>query len=170
MDKNKKHIISVLMENQPGALSRLVGLFSARNFNIESLSVAPTDDESLSRLTLTTNVSSEKTDQLIKQLNKLIDVVKVIDVTYSPHIERDFILVKINVTKLEVKEEVLNLVNIFRATIVDVSNDVYVVQLMGTCQKLDAFLEAIDSTMIVEVVRTGVVGMLRGSRALKIST
>lgn len=166
--QNKRHIISVLMENQPGALSRLVGLFSARNFNIESLSVAPTNDESLSRLTLTTKISSDKTDQLIKQLNKLVDVVKVIDVTDSPHVERDVILVKIAVAQPHFKDEVLNLVNIFRGTVVDVGIGIYVVQLIGTVQKLDAFLDAVGSDAIIEVVRTGAIGMLRGNRALKI--
>lgn len=166
--RNKRHVISVLMENQPGALSRLVGLFSARNFNIESLSVAPTNDESLSRLTLTTHIVHEKTDQLLKQLNKLIDVVKVVDVTNAPHIERDVILVKIAIVKPNFKEEVLNLVNIFRGTVVDVSKDTYVVQLIGTVQKLDAFLDAIGSDTIIEIVRTGSIGMLRGSKALKV--
>jgi acetolactate synthase-1/3 small subunit len=168
MKENQRHILSILMENQPGALSRVVGLFSARNFNIESLSVAPTDDDSLSRLTLSTNIAADKLDQVTKQLNKLIDVVKVIDVTHSSHIERDFMLVKVSITKAEIKSEVLNLVNIFRGTIVDVSNEVYVIQLVGTCQKIDAFLEAISPNMIIEVVRTGAVGVLRGNRALKI--
>jgi len=162
-----RRIISVLMENEAGALSRVVGLFSQRSYNIESLTVAPTEDETLSRLTLTTTGDDKVLEQITKQLNKLIEVVKLVDLTDGPHVERELMLVKIRASG-EGRAEVKRTTDIFRGQIVDVGTDLYTVQLTGTSDKLDAFLAAIGRSLIVEVVRSGVSGIARGERMLTI--
>lgn len=162
-----RRIISVLMENEPGALSRLVGLFSQRGYNIESLTVAPTDDATLSRLTLTTSGDEQKIEQVTKQLNKLIEVVKVVDLTEGAHIERELLLVKVKATGAA-RAELKRTADIFRGQIVDVTPTVYTIQLAGTSDKLDAFIEALAETSILEVVRTGVCGIARGEKVLSI--
>ncbi|MFK5893481.1 MAG: acetolactate synthase small subunit [Pseudomonadota bacterium] len=162
-----RHIISILMENEAGALSRVAGLFSARGYNIESLTVAPTEDESLSRMTLVTHGSEDVIEQITKQLNKLVDVVKLSDLNEQrdKHIEREMMLIKIR-TQSVMRDEVNRLVNIFRGRIIDVGETVYTVELTGTSDKLDAFIAAIDSESILETVRSGVMGISRGSSSL----
>lgn len=162
-----RHTISVLLENEAGALSRVVGLFAQRQFNIESLTVAPTDDSSLSRLTLTTVGSDKVIEQITKQLNKLIEVVKLMDLSEGPHIERELMLIKIKAVGNQ-RSEVLRNVEIFRAQVVDVSPTVYTVQLVGASDKLDAFIKVIDTTNILEVVRSGVSGISRGEKVLSL--
>jgi len=162
-----RRIISVLIENEAGALSRVVGLFSQRSYNIESLTVAPTEDETLSRLTLTTRGDDKVLEQITKQLNKLIEVVKLVDLTDGPHVERELMLVKIRASG-EGRDEVKRTTDIFRGQVVDISADLYTVQLTGTSDKLDAFLAAIGRSLIVEVVRSGVSGIARGERMLTI--
>ena len=162
-----RHIISLLLENEPGALSRVVGLFSQRNYNIESLNVAPTEDPSLSRLTLTTVGKEEVIEQITKNLNKLIEVVKLVDLSESAHIERELMLVKIKATGAQ-RAEIKRTTDIFRGQIVDVTSSVYTVQLTGPSSKLDNFLSAIGSTLILEVVRSGVTGIARGDKTLSI--
>ncbi|WP_305839066.1 acetolactate synthase small subunit [Photobacterium leiognathi] len=163
-----RRIISVLLENQPGALSRVVGLFSQRGYNIESLTVAPTDDPTLSRLNITTNVKNESAyEQIEKQLHKLIDILKVSNVTESEHVERELMLVKVKASGFA-RAEVKRTADIFRGQIIDVTSQLYTIQLAGTGDKLDAFLEAAgEATEIIEVARSGVVGMARGERALR---
>lgn len=160
-----RHIISILMENEAGALSRVAGLFSARGYNIESLTVAPTEDPSLSRMTLVTSGSDNVIEQITKQLNKLIDVVKLIDLAESAHIERELMMVKVKTTD-ETREEIRSLTNIFRGRIIDVTPTTYVVEMTGTSDKLDAFIAAIDSSNIIEVVRSGPTGISRGEKGL----
>ncbi len=162
-----KRIISVLLENQSGSLSRVVGLFSQRGYNIDTLTVAPTEDETLSRLTLTTHGDDVITQQLTKQLNKLIDVVKVLDLTEGAHIERELMLVKVKASG-SVREEVKRCVDIFRGQIVDVGPTTYVVQVTGNSGKLDSFVDALGDATILEVVRTGVSGIARGEKSLKL--
>lgn len=162
-----RHIISVLMENEPGALSRVVGLFSQRNFNIESLNVAPTDDPTLSRLTLTTFGSDQVVEQITKQLNKLIDVVKLVDLTEGQHIEREMMLVKIRASGAQ-RAEVKRTVDIFRGNIIDMTPSIYTVQIVGESDKLDGFLQALGGMHILEVVRTGVSGIARGEKTLSL--
>jgi len=162
-----RHIISLLMENEPGALSRVVGLFSQRGYNIESLTVAPTEDASLSRLTLTTIGNEEKIEQITKHLNRLIEVVKLVDLTEGAHIERELMLVKLRATGNH-RAEIKRTADIFRAQIVDVSPTVYTVQVAGTSSKLDAFIEAVGSESIIELVRSGVSGLSRGEKALSL--
>ncbi len=162
-----RRIISVLMENEPGALSRLVGLFSQRGYNIESLTVAATDDPTLSRLTLTTNGDEQKIEQVTKQLNKLIEVVKVVDLTEGAHIERELMLIKVKATGAQ-RAEIKRTADIFRGQIVDVTPSVYTIQLTGASDKLDAFIQALSETAILEVVRTGVSGIARGEKVLSI--
>jgi len=162
-----RHIISILLENEAGALSRVAGLFSARGYNIESLTVAPTEDPSLSRLTLVTRGTEEIVEQIIKQLNKLVDVVKLMDMTDGPHIERELMLVKVRTTKSQ-RQEVMRLVEIFRGRIIDVTDISYVIELTGTGEKLDAFLRALHEDIILEVVRSGVSGIARGDKALQL--
>jgi len=162
-----RHIISILMENEAGALSRVAGLFSARGYNIESLTVAPTEDPSLSRMTLVTRGTDEIIEQITKQLNKLIDVVKLMDMTEGPHIEREMMLVKVN-TEGNRREELKRDSDIFRGRIIDVTDKTYTIELTGAGDKLDAFLETLDPQVIIEVVRSGVSGIARGDRALKL--
>jgi len=162
-----RHIISILLENEAGALSRVSGLFSARGYNIASLTVAPTEDPSLSRMTIVTIGSDDVIEQITKQLNKLIEVVKVVEFSEISHIERELMLVKIRATGKD-REEIKRIADIFRGRIVDVTDSTYVVELTGSSAKLDAFLGAIDSALIIETVRTGVCGLGRGDRILKI--
>jgi len=160
-----RHIIAVLLENEAGALSRVVGLFAQRNYNIASLTVAPTEDETLSRLTLTTEGDDSKIEQIIKHLYKLIEVVKVVDLSESDHVERELMMVKVRAVGAE-REEVKRTADIFRGQIIDVSPDAYTVQLSGPSSRLDAFIRAIGSTTVLEVVRSGVSGIARGEKVL----
>jgi acetolactate synthase-1/3 small subunit len=162
-----RHIISLLMENEAGALSRVAGLFSARGYNIESLTVAPTEDATLSRMTIVTYGSEEIVEQITKQLNKLIDVVKVMDLSDGRHIEREMMLAKVRAVGAG-REEMKRIADIFRGRIIDVTDATYTVELTGTGAKLDAFLEAIDPALILETVRTGASGIGRGERCLKV--
>ncbi|WP_027349372.1 acetolactate synthase small subunit [Halotalea alkalilenta] len=162
-----RHIISILLENEPGALSRVVGLFSQRNFNIETLNVAPTEDASLSRLTVTTNGDERIIEQITKHLNKLIDVVKLVDLTEGAHIERELMLVKLKAVA-GAREEIKRTVDIFRAQIVDVTPSAYTVQITGDASKLDGFLQAIGPASVLEVVRSGVSGISRGEKTLSL--
>jgi len=160
-----RHIISVLLENEAGALSRVAGLFSARGYNIESLTVAPTDDESLSRMTLVTTGSEEIIEQIKKQLNKLIDTVKLLDLSEGPHIEREMMLIKVRAEGPD-REELKRLTDIFRGKIIDVTDTSYVVELTGASNKLDAFIDAVPQGRIIEVVRSGPTGIARGEKGL----
>mgnify|MGYP001026638650 FL=1 len=162
-----RHIISILLENEAGALSRVAGLFSARAYNIESLTVAPTEDASLSRMTIVTSGSEEVLEQITKQLNKLVDVIKVVDLSEAAHIERELMLIKVRATGKD-REEMKRMADIFRGRIIDVTDSTYVVELTGTGAKLDAFIQAIDAGLILETVRTGVSGIGRGDRILKV--
>ncbi len=155
------------MENEAGALSRVAGLFSARGYNIESLSVAPTEDPTLSRMTLVTTGSDEVIEQVTKQLNKLIEVVKVIDLIDGNHIERELMLVKIKAIGAD-RDEIKRLVDIFRGSIIDVTDRSYTIELTGTSSKLDAFLENIESSAVLETVRTGASGIGRGDWVLRV--
>ena len=161
-----RHIISILLENEAGALSRVSGLFSARAYNIESLTVAPTEDPSLSRMTIVSVGSDDIIEQITKQLNKLIDVVKVVDLSEAAHIERELMLVKVRAAGKD-REEMKRIADIFRGRIIDVTDSTYVIELTGNGAKLDAFLQAIDASLILETVRTGVSGIGRGDRILK---
>jgi len=162
-----RHIISILMENEAGALSRVAGLFSARGYNIESLTVAPTEDESLSRMTLVTWGTEEVVEQITKQLNKLIDVVKLMDMYEGPHIEREMMLIKLRAVGAG-REEIKRLADIFRGRIIDVTDTIYTIEVTGTSDKLDAFVKAIAPTDIIEVVRSGVTGIARGEKSLRV--
>ncbi|HUU71988.1 MAG TPA: acetolactate synthase small subunit [Burkholderiales bacterium] len=162
-----RHIISLLLENEAGALSRVAGLFSARGYNIESLTVAPTEDPSLSRMTIVTSGSDDVIEQINKQLNKLIDVVKVVDLSEGMHIERELMLVKVRATGKD-REEMKRISDIFRGRILDVTDKTYTIELTGTGAKLDAFIEALEKGAILETVRTGASGVGRGDRILKV--
>jgi acetolactate synthase I/III small subunit len=160
-----RHIIAVLLENEAGALSRVVGLFAQRNYNIESLTVAPTEDLTLSRLTLVTVGDDSKIEQIIKHLYKVVEVVKVVDLSGTDHVERELMLVKVR-AEGAARDEVKRTADIFRGQIVDVSASSYTVQLSGPSDKLDAFIRAIGKTTILEVVRSGVSGISRGEKVL----
>lgn len=162
-----RHIISVLMENEAGALSRVVGLFAQRNFNIETLNVAPTEDPSISRLTVTTSGDERVIEQITKQLNKLIDVIKLVDLTEGAHIEREMLLVKVKAVGAA-RAEVKRTTDIFRGQIIDVTPSIYIIQLAGVAKKLDAFIQALGGNTILEVVRTGVSGIARGEKVLSL--
>ena len=162
-----RHIISLLLENEPGALSRVAGLFSARAYNIQSLSVAPTEDETVSRMTLVTSGSDEIIEQIIKQLNKLIDVVKLLDITGDAHVEREIMLVKVRVVGAA-REDVKRISDIFRGRILDVTQSSYIIEITGDVAKLDAFISALDRRAILEVVRSGSLAIGRGEKGLKL--
>jgi acetolactate synthase-1/3 small subunit len=155
------------MENEPGALSRVVGLFSQRGYNIDTLTVAPTDDQTLSRLTLTTHGNDQVIEQITKHLHTLIDVVKVVDLTEGPHIERELMLLKVKASGPQ-RAEIKRCVDIFRGQIIDVSANAYTVQIVGNSDKLDAFIQAVAGAEILEVVRSGVSGLARGEKALRL--
>ncbi len=162
-----RHIISILMENEAGALSRVAGLFSARGYNIESLTVAPTEDPTLSRMTIVTAGSDDVIEQITKQLNKLVEVVKVVDLNEGEHLERELMLVKVRASGKD-REEMKRMADIFRGRIIDVTEKSYTIEVTGAGSKLDAFLEAIDRAAILETVRTGSCGIGRGERILKV--
>jgi acetolactate synthase-1/3 small subunit len=161
-----RHILSLLMENETGALSRVSGLFSARAYNIESLTVAPTEDPTVSRMTLVTSGSDEVIEQITKHLNKLVDVIKVIDLNESRHIERELMLIKLQ-ARGKNREEIKRLVDIFRGRIIDVTENTYTIEMTGAGDKLDAFIDALDEADILEVVRSGVSGIARGDKAIQ---
>jgi acetolactate synthase-1/3 small subunit len=162
-----RHIIALLLENEPGALSRVVALFSARGYNIETLTVAPTEDRSLSRMTIVTTGSDEVIEQITKHLNRLIEVVKVVDLTEGAYTERELMLIKVRAVGKE-REEMMRMAEIFRARIIDVTDKSYTIELTGDQGKLDAFIGAVDRAMILETVRTGSSGIGRGERILRV--
>jgi acetolactate synthase-1/3 small subunit len=161
-----RHLISILLENEAGALARVSGLFSARGYNIESLTVAPTEDPSMSRMTIVSIGSDDVIEQITKQLNKLIDVVKVVDLSEAAHVERELMLIKVRATGKD-REEMKRMSDIFRGRIIDVTDATYLIELTGDSIKLDAFINALDKDLILETVRTGVSGIGRGDRILK---
>jgi acetolactate synthase-1/3 small subunit len=162
-----RHIISILVENEAGALSRIAGLFSARGYNIETLTVAPTEDASMSRMTIVTSGSEDVIEQITKQLNKLIEVVKVIDLSEAEHIERELMLIKVKAGQAE-REDMKRMADIFRGRIIDVSDNTYTIELTGDTRKLDAFIRSLDQGTILETVRTGASGIGRGNRILRV--
>ena len=161
-----RHIISILIENEAGALSRVAGLFSARGYNIESLTVGPTEDDSLSRMTIVTRGSEEIVEQITKQLNKLIDVVRLVDLTEGKHIERELMLIKLKAETAELRDEYKRLAEIFNGCIIDVTDDMYTIEVADSSERLQAFMESVDKKSIVETVRSGVIGIARGSKSL----
>ncbi|MCY4154796.1 MAG: acetolactate synthase small subunit [Gammaproteobacteria bacterium] len=161
-----RHILSLVVENEAGALSRISGLFSARGFNIESLTVAPTEDLTVSRMTIVTSGSDAIIEQITKHLNKLVDVIKVVDLNEGEHIERELMLVKVKAVDSS-REELGRLSDIFRGRIIDVSENSYTIEVTGAGDKLDAFLKALKSEWILETVRTGVSGIARGEKAIR---
>ena len=162
-----RHLISILVENEAGALSRISGLFSARGYNIESLTVAPTEDASMSRMTIVTSGSDDVIEQITKQLNKLVDVVKVVDLSEAEHIERELMLIKVRAGAKE-RDDVKRMADIFRGRVIDVSDNTYTIELTGSGEKLDAFIHALDAGTILETVRTGTSGIGRGNRILRV--
>ena len=166
----QQHLISVLMENEAGSLSRVVGLFSQRGYNIDTLNVAATDDPTISRLTLTTITTNDKIEQITKQLHKLIEVVKVqnlSEISGGSQIERELMLIKVRATGSH-REEVKRTADIFRAQIVDVTPNLYTILITGDAGKLDGFIDVIGRDRILEVVRSGVIGIARGEKTLSL--
>lgn len=163
-----RRIISVLLENESGALSRVAGLFSARGYNIESLTVAATEDSTLSRMTMVTRGDDNVIEQILKQLNKLIDVIKVVDITEGPHLEREVILVKVQATGNDARDEMVRLIEIFKGKIVDVTETTYTLEMTGDSAKISSFLEGLKNTKILETVRSGITGISRGKSALRV--
>ncbi len=162
-----RHIISILLENEPGALARVVGLFAQRSYNIETLTVAPTEDSTLSRMTITTSGTDREIEQITKQLNKLIEVVKLVDLTEGAHVERELMLIKVKASGAQ-RAEIKRTADIFRGQIVDVTPHIYTIQLTGATAKLEAFIEAIGESCVLETVRTGVSGIARGEKILSL--
>ncbi|MDO6461081.1 acetolactate synthase small subunit [Granulosicoccaceae sp. 1_MG-2023] len=163
-----RHILSILLENESGALSRVAGLFSARGYNIESLTVAATNDPSLSRMTIVTTGTEQIIEQITKQLNKLVDVVRLVSLTETAHIEREMMLMKVRATGNDSREEVKRVTDIFRGKIIDVTESTFVVEMTGDGEKLDAFIRAVGEEHIIEVVRSGTSGIARGEKSLKV--
>ncbi len=165
--KENRHIIAVLLENESGALSRVAGLFSMRGYNIESLTVAPTNDPTLSRATVVTSGDDRTIEQITKQLNKLVDVVRLVDLTETAHVEREMMLIKVRASGPQ-REEIKRLTDIFRSKIIDTTETSYIIELTGDSDKLDAFMNSVGDEHILEVVRSGVTGIARGERGLKV--
>lgn len=159
-----RHIISLLLENESGALSRVSGLFTARGYNIESLTVAPTEDPTLSRMTLVTAGDEHIIEQITKQLNKLVDTVKVVDLSEGAHVERELMLIKVKASGND-RTEVKRLADIFRGSIIDVTDCSYTIEMTGPVDKLDAFISTLHAEKVVEVVRSGPLGIARGASA-----
>lgn len=157
-----RHIVSIMLENESGALSRVAGLFSARGFNIESLNVAPTNDETLSRMTIVSIGDDNIIEQIVKQLNKLVDVVTATDLTSYEHIERELMLVKLSINQ-DNQADIIKQIDYFSGKIVDASEDTYTIELAGQSKSLDAFIELLDESLIIEFSRTGVTGVLKGT-------
>jgi acetolactate synthase-1/3 small subunit len=162
-----RHVISILVENEAGALSRISNMFSARGYNIESLTVAPTEDASMSRMTVVTSGSDDVIEKITKQLNKLVEVVKVVDLSEAEHIERELMLIKVRAGAKE-RDEVKRMADIFRGRVIDVSDNTYTIELTGDTRKLDAFIKSLDQGTIIETVRTGASGIGRGNRVLRV--
>lgn len=162
-----RHIIAILLENEAGALARVVALFAARGYNIETLNVAPTEDPTLSRMTIVTTGSEEIIEQITKHLNRLIEIVKIVDLTDGPYVEREMMLIKVRAVGRE-REEIKRTADIFRGSIIDVSDRSYTIELTGDKAKLDAFIESLDRNAILETVRSGGSGIGRGERILKL--
>lgn len=162
-----RHVLSILLENEPGALSRVVGLFSARGYNIDSLTVAPTEDKSVSRMTIASIGNDELIEQITKHLNRLIEVIKVVDLTEGEYAERELMLIKVRALGKD-REEMKPLNDIFRGRIIDVTDKTYTIELTGNSEKLDAFIKAVDPESVLEMVRTGSCGIGRGDRILKL--
>ncbi len=162
-----RHTITILVENEAGVMTRVAGLFSARGYNIESLSVAPTLDETISRMTLVTRGDERVIEQINKQLNKLIPVIKTEDLSRTSHMERELVLVKV-AAEAETRAEVLRMADVFRASVVDVSDASYTLELTGKAGKIDAFLRMLSPLGIMEMTRTGPVGMRRGCKAFAV--
>ncbi len=164
-----RRILAILLENEPGSLSRIVGLFSQRAFNIETLSVAPTEDSSLSRITIVTKGDDRVLEQIVKQVNKLIDVIKITDLTERNHVERELLLVKVLAMTDKARTEVTRITDIFRGSIVDIGKQVYTIELTGDVEKINAFIGILaNETEIIESVRSGTLGIARGEKALRI--
>lgn len=163
-----RHIIAILIENEAGALSRVVGLFSARAYNIESLTVAPTEDASLSRITIVATGTDQIIEQITKQLNKLVDVVKLLDLSDGPHIEREMVLIKVKAATMAQRDDIKRLADIFRGHIIDVTTSTYTIELTGSGRKVDSFIEALAEHKILETVRSGVSGIARGDKILHV--
>lgn len=164
-----RRILAILLENEPGSLSRIVGLFSQRAFNIESLTVAPTEDQSLSRITIATSGDDRVLEQIVKQVNKLIDVIKITDLTDRDHVEREILLIKVLAMNDNARTEVKRITDIFRGSIVDIGKQVYTIQLTGDADKLNAFIKTLShEAEIIESVRSGTVGIARGEKALRV--
>jgi len=164
---HQTHTISVLVENEYGVVARVASLFSGRGFNIESFIGAPTNEEGLSRITIVTHGDESILEQITKQLNKLIEVVKVVDLSEAAHIERELMLIKVRAVGKD-REEVKRMCDIFRGRILDVTDGTFTIEITGTGTKLDAFVEGMDKALILETVRTGASGIGRGERILKI--
>ncbi|MEH6394813.1 MULTISPECIES: acetolactate synthase small subunit [Pseudoalteromonas] len=163
-----RRILSILLENEPGSLSRIVGLFSQRAYNIDSLTVGTTDDHSLSRITITTMGDDRVVEQITKQVNKLVDVLKIIDLTEMAHIERELLLVKVFAQDEAKRAAVTRVVDVFQGAILDMGRNSYTLQLVSSTDKIESFLDTLrHETDIVEVVRSGAVGIGRGDKALK---
>jgi acetolactate synthase-1/3 small subunit len=163
----ERHTLSLLLENEAGALSRVAGLFSARAYNIESLTVAPTEDSSVSRMTVVTSGSPQIIEQITKQLNKLVDVIKLVDLNDGHHIDRELMLIKVRAAGNEQRDEMKRLVDIFDGKIVDVTESVYTAEIIGDAERLDSFINVCTANRILEVVRSGALGILRGNKALR---
>ena len=161
-----RHILSILVENQSGVLSRVTGLFSRRGFNIDSLSVGVTEDPKLSRITIVTEGDNRVVNQISKQLEKLIDVIKVVELLPDESVYRELALIKVAATA-EHRSEVVSIVEIFRANIIDVSNDTITAEITGDQRKIQAFTELMGTYGIKEIVRTGLTGLQRGTNSLK---
>jgi len=160
-----RHTLSVLVENKPGVLVRIAGLFSRRGFNIDSLAVGPTEHEEISRITIVVNCEEHPLEQVTKQLNKLINVLKIVELDPAQSVQREIMLVKVR-ADLETRSHVLETVQLFRAKVVDVSADAVTIEATGNAEKLEALLRVLETFGVRELVQSGMVALGRGSRSI----
>ena len=168
MEAGKTKVISVLVENKPGVLFIIANLFRRRNFNIESITVGPTEQADIARMTITVNEDEKTIDQVVKQVAKQIDVLKVSELEQGNFVMRELALIKVNVPSAKERSDVINFVEVFRGRIIDVSTDSLTVEITGNPDKIDAFLNLMKSYGIIELARTGITALARGAKSIRI--
>lgn len=168
MENGKTKVISVLVENKPGVLHTIANLFRRRNFNIESITVGPTQQQDISRMTITINGDEKTIDQVVKQVAKQIDVLKVSELEPGHFVMRELALIKVNVPSSKERSDIINCVNVFRGRIIDVSTDSLTVEITGTPDKIDAFLNLMKTFGVIELARTGITALARGAKSIRI--
>jgi acetolactate synthase I/III small subunit len=168
MENAQTRVVSAIVENKPGVLHNVANLFRRRNFNIDSITVGATEQPDLARITITVNADEKTLDQVVKQLNKLVDVVKVAELDPTSIVTRELALVKVNVPTVKERADIISCVHVFRGRVVDVSPESLMVEITGTPDKIDAFLNLMKTSGVIELARTGITALSRGPKSIKV--